>query len=141
MLHKRVPQSIKEDRSLEGLRGRGAWVIIEKLMHRKWQRVLVVRLEEAVCSVTDCLTVRPHWYTLGGSRKAFLSAIERSRPLGIESLCLDNPAWICDGHSSKLLEDCWNEATGLRQRRGCSCLEPSCREKSYPTLLPVFTWN
>lgn len=47
---------------------RGTWVIVEKLMHRKWQRVLVVRLEEVVCSVTDCLAAIPigTWLVVAG---------------------------------------------------------------------------
>lgn len=89
MLSKCVPQSSKEDMSLEGLLERGAWVTVVRLVHRKWQRGLVAWLGEAVCPVADCLAAHPHRYMHSGNRKSFLSAIEISRPLGTESLCLE----------------------------------------------------
>lgn len=49
-------------------------------------------MEEAACPVADCLAVHLRKSVLGGNKKFFLSATERSRPLGIESLCLDHPA-------------------------------------------------
>lgn len=43
-------QSSQKDKSTGGHLGRGSWVMVEKLMHRMRQRVLVVWLLEAACS-------------------------------------------------------------------------------------------
>lgn len=83
-----VKQSSKEDRSL----GRGDWG------HSGGTHAQEVAegpggVAGGGCLLWHCLDGHPHRCVPGGSRKSFLSAIERPRSLGVESLRLDNPVW------------------------------------------------